>query len=152
MYGPSRFVWFTIGSVATLAWIHSHRNKDTSCCPARIAYGTSPRAQREHGTAPPYGSAGGGGNSPSEQQQQQQQQYNASWGWRRGVPDPRFDTRAPINVGAGSAQHGSVAAEEAPPPALPSPGVIDLAAEKEFERLRQIGRNAEETVRVHFLG
>jgi hypothetical protein len=121
MYGPSRFIWFSIGSIATLAWMH-HQHKDHPPC-SRIGYG--PRAQWEHRNAnanPPYGSAG----SYNQQQQQQQQQNNTSWGGQ-GVANN------------GQPHDGSMV--EVLQPSRPV-DPVDL----ERERLRQLGRNAEETV------
>jgi hypothetical protein len=121
-YGPSRFIWFSIGSIATLAWMHHHQqHKDRPF--SRI--GCGPRAQWER-NAPPYGSAG------SYNQQQQQQQNNAtSWGGQ-GVTN-------------GQPHDGSIA--EALQPSRP----IDHM-DQERERLRQLGRNAEETVRLSAWG
>jgi len=127
MFGPSRFVWFTIGSVATWAWMRSHHHG--GCSSARIGY--DPRAQWERGA--PYGSGGYGHGD----QQQQQQQNNASWGWRQGTvapPDSRFDARAPGDVNAGGGGQGPVT--EAP----------QSPADQERERLRQMGRSAEEAI------
>ena len=132
MFGPSRFVWFTIGSVAAWAWMRSHRHD--GCRYERVGYDS--RAQWERGA--PYGSAGRGHSD-----QQQQQQNNASWGWRQGTgapADSRFDARAPNDLNAGAGRQRSVAVAEAP-----QPPIVD----QERERLRQMGRNAEETVRVY---
>ena len=131
MFGPSRFVWFTIGSVATWAWMRFHLHHRHDGCPsARIGYDT--RTQWESGA--PYGSAGYGRSD-------QQQQKNAPWGWRQhtGAPaDSRFDARAPSDVKVGGERQGS-------PVEAPRSPVVD----QERERLRHMGRSAEEAVRVH---
>ncbi|KAI0256002.1 hypothetical protein BJV78DRAFT_1151421 [Lactifluus subvellereus] len=133
MYGPSRFVWFTIGSVATWAWMRSHHHEG-GCSSARVCYDS--RAQRER--VAPYGSAGYG-HGDQQPQQQQQQQDKASWGWRQGAgapPDSRFDAaaRAPSDVSADGGRQGPAA--EAP----------QFPVDPERERLRQLGRSAEETI------
>jgi hypothetical protein len=124
MYGPSRLVWFSIGSIATLAWMHSHQHKDHPF--SRIGCGSRTQWERN---APLYGSAAGSYNN----QQHQQQQNNASWVGGQGVPN-------------GQQPHdGSIA--EALQPSRP----VD-SMDQERERLRQLGRNAEETVRSPHLG
>ena len=129
MFGSSRFVWFTIGSVATWAWMRSHHRHD-SCPSARIGYDS--RAQWERGA--PYRSAGYGRSD-------HQQQKNASWDWRQRIgapPDSCFDARAPSVAKASDERQGS-------PVEAPQSSVVD----QERERLRHMGRSAEEAVRVH---
>ncbi|KAH9965050.1 hypothetical protein BGW80DRAFT_1346183 [Lactifluus volemus] len=105
-YGPSRFIWFSIGSIATLTWMHYHQqHKDRPF--SRI--GCGPRAQWER-NAPPYGSAGNNATS---------------WGGQ--------------GVANGQPHDGSIAE------ALQSSRPIDHM-DQERERLRQLGRNAEETI------
>ncbi|KAI0292293.1 hypothetical protein BC826DRAFT_1019705 [Russula brevipes] len=128
MCGPSRLVWFGIGSVATWAWIHHRHNRD-----------------RDH----------------------DHQHGGGLWGYRRRVdcrgredapeyqpplsrewppsmrPGPRLDAQAqaapaaPSGAGAGSASVGGPSQREPVAPAL---------ADQDLERLRQFGRNAEETI------
>jgi hypothetical protein len=130
--GPSRLVWFGIGSVATWAWIrhhekerlhgrgHGHGHGHGEWCPRRVDY-------------------------PAQTQTQTQ---NASREWNSN-PNPMMGHRD----GQGQAQGATIATTTsgaqggAPqPPQLPSPG-----ADQDYERLRQMGRNAEETVSLGLL-
>ncbi|KAH9074745.1 hypothetical protein EDB83DRAFT_2515609 [Lactarius deliciosus] len=101
-YGPSRFIWFSIGSLATLAWMHHHRTKDACRHPAQIGYDDRFRGhgQREREASP---------RRFDEQQQQQQQQ----WG--------------------------------PPPPVAEASGRSPVDREQ-LDRLREMSRNAEETI------
>ncbi|KAI9440669.1 hypothetical protein H4582DRAFT_2074453 [Lactarius indigo] len=73
--GPSRFIWFSIGSLATLAWMH-HRTKDDCRPAAQVGYDDRSRGhghwEREAG--PPRIARF------DEQQQQRQQQQQQQWG------------------------------------------------------------------------
>lgn len=99
-YGPSRFIWFSIGSLATLAWMHHHRTKDACRPSAQIGYDDRfrGRGQWEREASP---------RRFDEQQQQQQ------WG--------------------------------PPPPVAEASGRSSVDREQ-LDRLREMSRNAEETI------
>ncbi|KAH9000433.1 hypothetical protein EDB92DRAFT_502787 [Lactarius akahatsu] len=105
-YGPSRFIWFSIGSLATLAWMHHHRSKDACRSSAQIGYDDRFRGhgQWEREASP---------RRFDEQQQQRQQQQQ--WG--------------------------------PPPPVAEASGRSPVDREQ-LDRLREMSRNAEETVRL----
>jgi len=101
-YGPSRLVWFGIGSFATWAWIRHHENQRLNgqggwCPQRRVDY-------------------------PAQTQTQMQ---NTSREW---TP----------TMGHGQGQGTSGA-----PGTQPQSPVV---GDQDYERLRQMGRNAEETV------
>jgi len=118
-FGPSRFLWFSFGSLATYAWLHYHKGDNLNCRrTAQVGYD---------------GSNGDGQWGPQrwrarfdEQRQQQQQQ----WGSRGSANDS--------HLGANAGQRE------------PSPAVAEasgrLPADRDFDRLREVGRNAEETI------
>lgn len=119
--GPSRLVWFGIGSVATWAWIRHHENERLhgrghghgEWCPRRVDY-------------------------PAQTQPQTQ---NASREWNSNSnpnPNPMMGQGQGIPTVTSGAQGG------ASQPQLPS------FADQDYERLRQMGRNAEETVSFWF--
>ena len=115
--GPSRLVWFGIGSFATWAWIRHHENERLhgrghghgEWCPRRVDY-------------------------PAQTQPQTQ---NASREWNSN-PNPMMGQGQGIPTVTSGAPGG------APQPQLPS------LADQDYERLRQMGRNAEETVSFWF--
>ncbi|KAH9032313.1 hypothetical protein EDB84DRAFT_1438647 [Lactarius hengduanensis] len=84
-YGPSRFIWFSIGSLATLAWMHHHRTKDACRPPAQIGYDDRFRGhgQWEREASP---------RRFDEQQQQQQQQQ-----WGPPPPVAEASGRSPVD-------------------------------------------------------
>jgi len=115
-FGPSRLVWFGIGSVATWAWIRHHENRDRQLhgqgwCPPRVDY----RAQTT------------------------QAQNTTSREWNPTMTTGQGQSQA---QGQGQGQGSSSTSGAAPrtPPQSPAD------ADQDYERLRQIGRNAEETV------
>lgn len=116
-YGPSRFIWFSIGSLATFAWMHYRKGDHLNCRrTAQVGYdGGSGHGQWGRSTR------------FDEQQQPQQQQH---WGPHGGADGSRFD-----------ANGGQRA---------PSPVVVEasgsLPVDREFDRLREMSRNAEETI------
>ena len=117
-FGPSRFLWFSIGSLATFAWLH-HR-KGEHCRPAsQIGY------DRVHGQWGPQG-----WNARFDEQQQQQQQQGTR------APDEdrsRFD-------GIGGRR------EPSPSPSVGAEASGRFTTDRELDRLREMSRNAEETV------
>jgi hypothetical protein len=129
MCGPSRLVWFGIGSIATWAWIHHRHNHDH---PLGGPWGHHRRVDYRAGEE----------DAPEYQQQQQQHPLSREWPAMMR-PGPRLDAQeqaapaAPGGAGAGSA--GGPGQREPAVPAL---------ADQDLERLRQFGRNAEETVRA----
>jgi hypothetical protein len=112
---PSRFIWFSIGSLATFAWMHYRKEGHLNCRrTAQVGYDGG----SGHGQWGPLGR-----NVRFDEQHQQQQQ----WGSRQGADDPRLD-----------ANGGQRA---------PSPDASGrLPVDREFDRLREMSRNAEETV------
>lgn len=121
-FGPSRFLWFSIGSLATFAWMHHHRGDKWSCRrTTQIGYdGSSGNGQ--------WGPQGRSAR-PDEQQQQQQ------WGSRQAANDSYF--------GANGGQSGT----PLPPPPVVAEAGERFPADRDFDRLREMSRNAEETVR-----
>lgn len=120
-FGPSRFIWFSIGSLATYAWIHYRKGDHLNCRrTAQVGYdGVS-----GHG----HGQWGPQGWSARFDERRQQQQ----WGSRQGADDSRLDA----NGGQ----------RESPPPVV-AEASERFPADRDFDRLREMGRNAEETVR-----
>jgi hypothetical protein len=112
---PSRFIWFSIGSLATFAWMHYRKEGHLNCRrTAQVGYDGG----SGHGQWGPLGR-----NVRFDEQHQQQQQ----WGSRQGADDPRLD-----------ANGGQRA---------PSPDASGrLPVDREFDRLREMSRNAEETI------
>lgn len=102
--GPSRLVWFGIGSFATWAWIRHHENQ---------------RVHGQGGWWPPrrvdYGA------------QTQTQDTSREWN-----PTP--------TMGHGQGQGQGTSGAPGTQPQSP------MVGDQEYERLRQMGRNAEETV------
>jgi len=113
--GPTRLVWFGIGSVATWAWIRHHEDRrrlhdHQGWCPARADYRPQTQTQTQ--------------NTPRE--------------WN------------PMTTGQGqawAAHHQGQGTNGAAPAPAPAPGTPPQSpADQDYERLRQIGRNAEETI------
>jgi hypothetical protein len=135
MCGPSRLVWFGIGSVATWAWMH-HRHNHNHNHDHDHQHGSGPWGYRRR-----VDYRGREEDAP-EYQHQQQQPLSREWPPMMR-PGPRLDAQAqaapaaPGGAGAGSA--GGPGQREPMAPAL---------ADQDLERLRQFGRNAEETVRA----
>jgi len=171
-YGPSRFVWFTIGSVATWAWIHHHHRKHNGeGCPRRVEYNWRDRVDYPGTPAQTNASSSPSPSSPPppdyaewQRRQQQHQQQPSEW-WRptpthpsqsQVAPGGRFDAHVPGSSDVGLNGNGSGPALQREPgvaaaAAAAAAGTV-TAAETAFpidldaERLRQIGRNAEETI------
>jgi len=121
-YRPSRFIWFSIGSLATFAWMHYRKGDHLNCRrTAQVGYDGG----SGHGQWGPQGRR----TRFDEQQQQQQQQH---WGSRQGADDSRLDA----NGG-----HW----QRAPPPVLVEASER-LPVDREFDRLREMGHNADETI------
>ena len=116
--GPSRLVWFAFGSVATWAWIrhHHHNHQDY---------------QRGMGSScPPR--VGYTGRAQWEQQQQQQQ------------PDQSHPNNSSSSLSPARGDYiGQSTQPQQPQPQPQSPTLMDR---EDYERLRQMGRSAEETV------
>jgi hypothetical protein len=137
--GPSRLVWFGIGSVATWAWIHHHRDQGSSCH-RRVDYqrGRAQWEEREEAhpaPAPPGAAAGEWRQTPSFSREwplrpshtpTHQGQGQGATGGTPG-PSSRFDNSTTHVGPSGSGQREQPLAEDS-------------------ERLRQISRGAEETV------
>lgn len=117
--GPSRFLWFSFGSLATFAWMHYHRDHCRS--KAQIGYDHGHGRWSHHGRSTRF---------DDEPQQQQQ------WGTRRDVGAPDDVSRFDANGG----RREPVVAEASG----------RYSADREFDRLREMSRNAEETVSFVF--
>jgi hypothetical protein len=127
--GPSRLVWFAFGSVATWAYIrhhqhhhqHHHRQGAFAGCPAqRVGYNSPGHAQweRDQDQSPPNDNA----NNASSSSSSSSPPPGGYGQWRPTQPQPPTQTQA---------QKQSESMTQ-----------MDL----DHERLRQIGRSAEETV------
>ncbi|KAF8498529.1 hypothetical protein F5888DRAFT_178983 [Russula emetica] len=141
-YGPSRLVWFAFGSIATWAWIrHRHDEKhhhfQGAGCPPRVGYGYNPghrAAQWDHeherdqstpNTSNNNASSSSPGPSPGRGDFGQQ--------WRQPIqPQPQPPTQPPTRSQSQSQSESM----------MPTQTPMD----RDHERLRQIGRNAEETI------
>ena len=150
--GPSRLVWFGIGSLVTYAWIRHHRDH----CP-RVDYHRrgDGRAQwereRERDEAPPP--------PPSAPNYGEWRQTQSQSQWR-----PPYQGQGPAAAGAPPAtptlrfDSNSNSTHVVPPPGGPAAGgQFDRETQllesigittADHERLRQMGRSAEETVRT----
>ncbi|KAI0272591.1 hypothetical protein BC834DRAFT_966594 [Gloeopeniophorella convolvens] len=117
MYGPSRLIWFAIGSVATLGWVH-HRDN-------HVYIGCSDHRREREG---PHGPAGYG-----------EHRQNAAWGWHRSVgpADPRFDAQGAAPKREPEAVQSATDREREQ---------LARIWDAERERMWQMGRNAEETI------
>jgi hypothetical protein len=126
--GPSRLIWFGIGSVATWAWIRHHENErfqGRGWCP-------SPRSRIDYRAQP----------QPQTQTQTQTAQ-NPSREWN---DYPMMASQGGQGQGTSGTAPGTTNAV-APPPSPPPPlQSSPAAAEQEYERVRQMRRDAEETV------
>ena len=115
-YGPSRIVWFAFGSVATWAWIRHHERN-----PQGTFQGTwcHPRVDYRRVREEPFDGDHGYG--------ERRQTPNMSREWQRPVP---------MSQGTGTSTATGVA----------GPQMQQSPVDPDFERVRQMGRNAEETV------
>jgi len=116
-FGPSRFLWFSIGSLATVAFMHYRRGDH--CRPA-----SQIRYDRGHGQ---WGAQGRSARFDEQQQQQSQQ-----WGRRRGAEAPDNDSRFDANGG----RREPVLAEASG----------RFSEDLEPDRIREMSRSAEETI------
>ena len=126
--GPSRLVWFAFGSVATWAWIrhhhhhHEHHGAGGAACPPRVGYGGynpqagRPEWEQRDQSAAPANNASSSSSSSSPRR--------GDYGQWRPAQQPQPPTQA-----------GQVPQSESMTP-----------MDRDHERLRQIGRSAEETV------
>ena len=170
-YGPSRLVWFTIGSVATWAWIHHHRKHNGEGCSWRVEHSRRDRVDYPRTPAQDNASSSSSPPPPPDytewQRRQQQQQQPREWSrpaptypsQSQGAPGGPFGAHVLGSSDAGLNGNGSGPAPQR------EPGVAGVAAaaaaertvtaaettfplDLDAERLRQIGRNAEETVSI----
>ena len=114
---PSRFIWFSIGSLATFAWMHYHQHRGNHLNSRRTA-------QVGYDGCSSHGQWGRSTRLDEHYQQQQPQ-----WGPHGGADDSR------LNASGGQPTSSPVMAEAGGR----SP------ADREFD-LREMSRNAEETV------
>jgi hypothetical protein len=119
---PSRFIWFSIGSLATFAWMH-YRRGDHLNCRRSSQIGYEGGNGHGHGHWYPHGRSAHFDHHHHHQQQQQ-------LGSHQGTDGSRIDA----NVG----QREPLQAVAEASGRLPVDG--------EFDRLREMSRNAEETV------
>ncbi|KAH9967135.1 hypothetical protein BC827DRAFT_1152554 [Russula dissimulans] len=175
--GPSRFVWFTIGSFATWTWMYHHHNHHHHHCDhkgwawsRRVEYGDGDRTRSDRvddASTPTQGNASSSSSPDSPdyaewrwQQQQQLREWRpaptfSSQGAHTPTGSGRFDAHvlgSSTAVGLNGSGSGTSPQRE--------PGVAAAAAaagtvtavkttfptDSDAERLRQIGRNAEETI------
>ncbi|KAI9451843.1 hypothetical protein F5148DRAFT_532214 [Russula earlei] len=156
IYGPSRLVWFAVGSLATWAWMRHHRecHDRPGRCPPRLEHhhdrGSHARWERvpddtvssEPSPPPPL--------PPTDYAEWRQQQRQATTPFTRGwgptrQSGARFDARvAPPPPPSLNGESASAGADGQPEP--PADGPAPFSVDVDPERLRQMGRNAEETV------
>jgi len=118
-FGPSRFIWFSIGSLATFAWMHYRRGDHLNCRrTSQIGYDGG----SGHGQWYPQGRP-----ARFDQQQQQPQQ----WESRQGADGSHIDANG---------------GQREPPPPVVAEASGRFPADREFDRLREMSRNAEETI------
>ena len=115
-YRPSRFIWFSIGSLATFAWMHYRKGDHLNC-----------RRNAQVGYDGGSGHGQWGRSTRFDEQHQQQQQQ---WGSHGGADDSR------LNASGGE--------RSTPSPVMAEAGGR-LPAGREFD-IREMSRNAEETV------
>lgn len=121
--GPSRIVWFAVGSVATWAWIR-HREQNPHHCQGgwrhrRVDYG--------HASDAAAAAADGG--------ERWQTPTTAS-----GMSRESWQRPMPMPIGQGTGISSTT-------PGVPTgPQMQESSGDQDLERLRQVGRNAEETV------
>jgi len=121
--GPSRIVWFAFGSVATWAWIR-HREQN----PQHHCQGGWGHRRVDYGPASDAAAAAADGGG----EQRRQTSSTMSREWQRPMP-----------IGQGQGTGIST-------PGAPGPQMQQSPGDQDVERLRQIGRNAEEAVRLFF--
>ncbi|KAI0305796.1 hypothetical protein B0F90DRAFT_1814656 [Multifurca ochricompacta] len=172
VYGPSRFLWFAFGSIATLAWMRHQENNDVLGCHGR---------RRVEWERPGY-SHGKQQQQQQQQQQDQQQDQNQNQNdsdpdsdWTRrhrhfhhhhhhhrrhggddtSVRDSRFEVQHPVPPPSPSPSPSPSPPSPSPPPlhgeryerpveALPTQS--QFSNEHDFERIRQLGHSAEEAI------
>ena len=123
-FGPSRFIWFSIGSLATFAWMHYRRGDHLNCRrTSQIGY----EGGSGHGQWYPQGQSAHFDHHHHQQQ----------WGSRQGADGSHVDAN-----GGGQSE---------PPPAVVAEASGRLPADREYDRLREMSRNAEETVSWFYL-
>jgi hypothetical protein len=119
--GPSRLVWFAVGSVATWAWIRHHHGGH-GACPPRVGYGYHPHPhagraaqwEQHDQSAPPPPNNASSSSSPG---------HGGDYGqWRPTQPQPPAQTQTQTQ------------------------GQSESITPMDRERLRQISRSAEDTV------
>ena len=120
--GPSRLVWFAFGSVATWAWIHHQRHH-------RHRHHHHDHQQGMGDTCPPR--VGYTGRAQWEQQQQRDHDQS----------HPNNASSSPSH-----ARGDYIGQPTQPQPQQPQPQSPTLMDREDYERLRQMGRSAEETV------
>ena len=142
--GPSRLVWFAIGSVATYAWMRHHHDRDRdhrdghpgSFWPPRFEHQHRARAQWEREDAPPLPPAPPGAPDHGEWRRTREWRFTQQGRQGQGgAPDPSSTHVVPPG--------GPGQRELAPPQQQQQQ---ELVTERDYERLRQMGRSAEETV------
>lgn len=123
-HGPSRFLWFSFGSLATLAWMHSHKGDTRAnirvCRPAasQIGYDNDDDGHRGRGQWEREA-------DPARFDEQQQ------WGLRRSASEPDVVSRFDANGGRRPVAEA---------------GSGRFPADRDLGRLREMSRNAEETI------
>ena len=136
--GPSRLIWFGVGSVVTYAFMRHHRDLDHGqvggFCRPRFE---QRRVQWESDGAPPPPPPSGAASPNHGQWQQTREWRPTDQGPSAGAPIPSTHVVPPGGPG-----QREPAAQQQPQPQDSLPVVTD----HDYERLRQMGRSAEETV------
>ena len=132
--GPSRLIWFGIGSVVTYAWMRHHRDLDHGQAGGFCRPRFERRAQWEREGAPPLPPPPSGATSPNNGEWRQTREWRPSeqgqgHGTSAGAPIPSTHV-APPGPTAQQQQQDS----------------LPIVTDRDYERLRQMGRSAEETV------
>ena len=138
-WGPSRLVWFGLGSVATWAWIrhhhhhHQHRCEGTMWPPRAVDYRGRPSSWEREAAA----DGGAGGERRQMPPAMPTSMSREDSEWRRPMRQGQGTGTAPVPVPSTGVPPG---------PQLQSPPPPPVDHHQDFERLREMGRNAEETV------
>ncbi|KAI9512272.1 hypothetical protein F5148DRAFT_1365513 [Russula earlei] len=156
-YGPSRLVWFALGSLATWAWMRHRRecHDRPGRCPPRLEHhdrGSHARWQRapdDTASSEPVSAAAAAADrlcrvaAAAATGDTLYSRMGSDAPKRRALRRPRSAAAVAPSPNGESASAGAGADGQPEPPADgPAPFCVDV----DPERLRQMGRNAEETI------
>jgi len=135
--GPSRLIWFGIGSVVTYAWMRHHRDLDHGQAGGFCRPRFERRVQWEREGAPPLPPPppGASATSPNNGEWRQTREWRPTeqgqgHGTSAGAPNTSTHVVPP----------GPTAQQQQQQDSLP------IVTDRDYERLRQMGRSAEETI------